>query len=136
MKLARLTLLASLALAATFLAALSAPLAAAPAPQTAAARAPQTAAKPAPQTFTGVITDDECPKGDHSQMRMGPTDAECVKNCITYHSASYVLYDGRNSYILSDQKTPEQFAGQKVKVTGTLDARRKTIQVESIAAQQ
>jgi hypothetical protein len=34
------------------------------------------AAAPAKQTFTGVITDDNCPKGDHSQMRMGPTDAE------------------------------------------------------------
>jgi hypothetical protein len=128
MKLARLTLLPSLTLAATFLASFSVPLAAVP--------APQTAAKPAAQTFTGVITDDECPKGDHSQMRMGPTDAECAKNCITYHSASYVLYDGRNSYILSDQKTPEQFAGQKVKVTGTLDAKGKTIQVQSVVAAQ
>lgn len=72
--------------------------------------------------------------GDHSQMRMGPTDAECAKNCIIYHSASYVLYDGKNSYILSDQKTPEQFAGQKVQVAGTLDAKTKTIQVTSITA--
>ncbi len=34
----------------------------------------------------------------------------------------------------SDQQTPEQFAGQKVMVTGTLDADTKTIQVDSIIA--
>jgi hypothetical protein len=86
------------------------------------------------QTFTGTITDDMCPKADHSQMRMGPTDAECTVNCITYHSALYVLFDGKQSYALSDQRTPEKFAGQKVKVVGALDTKTKTIQVESIAA--
>jgi hypothetical protein len=35
---------------------------------------------------------------------------------------------------LSDQKTPEKFAAKKVTVTGTLDAKTKTIQVDSIAA--
>jgi hypothetical protein len=32
---------------------------------------------PGKQTFTGTITDSMCVKADHSQMRMGPTDAEC-----------------------------------------------------------
>ena len=32
--------------------------------------------------------------------------------------------------------TPETFAARKVRVTGTLDARTKTIKVESIAAAQ
>jgi hypothetical protein len=86
------------------------------------------------QTFTGVVTDSECANGDHSHMRMGPTDAECVKACISEHGASYMLYDGRNSYTLSDQKTPERFAAKKVVVTGTLDAKTKTIQVTSIKA--
>jgi hypothetical protein len=35
---------------------------------------------------------------------------------------------------LSDQRTPEKFAAKKVIVTGTLDAKTKTIQVESITA--
>jgi hypothetical protein len=94
-------------------------------------------ALPAPQgkqTFTGTITDDMCPQADHSQMRMGPTDAECAMACITYHSAMYVLYNGKQTYMLSDQRTPEKFAGQKVKVIGTLNAKAKTIQVESIAS--
>jgi hypothetical protein len=86
------------------------------------------------QTFTGVITDSECGTPDHSHMRMGPTDAECVTACISEHGASYILYDGKTGYALSDQKTPEKFAAKKVTITGTLDARRKTIQVDSIAA--
>ena len=86
------------------------------------------------QTFTGVITDSECSTADHSHMRMGPTDAECVSACISEHGASYVLYDGKNVYALSDQKTPERFAAKKVKIAGTLDAKRKTIQVDSITA--
>ena len=43
-----------------------------------------------------------------------------------------MLYDGKTEYALSDQRTPEAFAGQKVTVTGTLDAKTKSIKVESI----
>lgn len=86
-----------------------------------------------PQTFTGIITDDMCALPGHASMKMGPTDADCVKACISAHGASYVLLDGKNVYILSDQKTPEKFAAQKVAVVGTLDARTKTITVQSIA---
>jgi len=64
-----------------------------------------------PQTLVGTITDNMCAKADHSQMQMGPTDADCVKACVSAHGATYVLYDGKgNVYELSDQKTPEQFA--------------------------
>ena len=86
------------------------------------------------QTFTGTIADDMCGKADHSQMRMGPTDAECTLACIDVHGATYVLYDGKDVYTLSDQRTPEKFAAQKVRVIGTLDSKTKTIQVDSIAA--
>jgi hypothetical protein len=89
-------------------------------------------AAPAKQAFTGIITDSVCDKADHSQMRMGPTDAECAKACISDHGAAYVLYDGKEAYTLSDQRTAEKFAAQKVSVTGTLDAKTKTIQVDSI----
>jgi len=65
---------------------------------------------------------------------MGPTDAECTIACVSVHGASYVLYDGKDVYTLSDQRTPEKFAGKKVSVTGTLDAKTKTIQVDSIIA--
>ena len=89
-------------------------------------------AVPGKQTFTGIITDDVCDKGDHSRMRMGPTDAECAVACISDHGATYVLYDGKNVYTLSDQKTPAKFAAQKVRVVGTLDTKTRTIQVDSI----
>ena len=91
-------------------------------------------AAPDKETLTGIITDDMCAKADHSQMRMGPTDAECTMACISAHGATYVLYDGKDVFALSDQQTPEKFAAQKVRVTGTLDAKTKTIQVDSITA--
>jgi uncharacterized protein DUF5818 len=89
---------------------------------------------PVKRTFTGAITDSMCADADHSGMRMGPTDRECTIACVFSHGASYVLYDGKQAYTLSDQETPEKFAGQKVTITGTLDAKTKTIKVDSIAA--
>jgi len=86
------------------------------------------------QTFTGTITDSMCPKADHSKMQMGPTDADCTLACIDIHGATYVLYDGKDTYALSDQHMPEKFAAKKVRVVGTLDAKTKTIQVDSITA--
>ncbi len=86
------------------------------------------------QTFTGIITDNMCARAGHSQMRMGPTDAECTLACISAHGASYVLYDGKDVYTLSDQQTPEKFAALKVTVIGTLDTKTKTIKVDSITA--
>ena len=84
--------------------------------------------------FTGTITDSMCALADHSRMRMGPTDAECIIACINEHGALYVLYDGKEVYNLSDQKAPEKFAGKKVTITGALDPKTKTIQVASITA--
>jgi hypothetical protein len=91
-------------------------------------------ASPPKRTFIGTITDDMCGKADHSRMQMGPTDAECTLACIDIHGASYVLYDGKDTYALSDQRTPGKFAAQRVRVTGTLDNKTKTIQVDSITA--
>jgi len=86
------------------------------------------------QKFTGTITDSMCPTGDHSSMKMGPTDAECTVACVRAHGADFLLYDGKSAYNLSDQKSPEKFAGKKVTVIGTLNAKTMTIQVDSIAA--
>ena len=89
-------------------------------------------AAPARQTFTGIITDSLCATTGHAAMRMGPTDAECTLACVDIHGASYVLLAGKHVYVLSDQRTPQKFAARRVKVVGTLDAKTKTIQVESI----
>jgi hypothetical protein len=85
-------------------------------------------------SFTGTITDSGCAKADHKAMNMG-SDEQCVKGCAK-HGATYVLWDGKKSYELSDQKTPEQFAAKKVTVDGTLDAKTNTIKVASIKAAQ
>ena len=89
-------------------------------------------AAPANRKLTGVITDSMCANGDHSHMKMGPTDGECTKACVMEHGAEYVLYDGTTAWTLSDQMKPEQFAGQKVTVTGKADDKTKLIQVDKI----
>ena len=86
------------------------------------------------RTFSGTISDEMCAGVGHASMRMGPTDAECTTACVMSHGAAYVLESGTDVYLLSDQKSPEAFAGQKVNVVGTLDARTRTIRVDSIAA--
>jgi hypothetical protein len=91
-------------------------------------------AAPAKPTTVGVITDDMCATAGHAAMRMGPTDAACTKACVDVHGAAYVLLVGKQVYTLSDQKAPEKFAGQKVKVVGTIDAKTKVIHVDSITA--
>jgi hypothetical protein len=98
----------------------------------AASRASQ-APDRARRTFTGIITDGMCAAGNHSDMKMGPTDAACATACVSSHGALFVLFDGTNAFTLSDQKAPEKLAGQKVTVTGTLNPSTRTIQVESIA---
>jgi hypothetical protein len=50
------------------------------------------------------------------------------------HGSKYALFDGKTAYVLSDQKTPEQFAGRKVKVMGTLYEKTKILKVDSITA--
>lgn len=80
------------------------------------------------QTFTGVITDEMC-GADHKAMNVKP-DSKCVTECVKMGS-KYALLVGDTVYSLSDQKKPEKYAAQKVKVTGSLDG--KTIQVDSIA---
>ena len=84
------------------------------------------------RTFSGVITDDMCAAGDHSRMRMGPSNHECTIACVDAHGAAFVLYDGKLVYGLSDQKTPEKFAGKNVTVMGVVNATTRMIQVESI----
>ena len=90
------------------------------------------AASPA-HTFTGVITDSMCGKS-HKVMGVTP-DAKCVRDCVHADPSryKYALYDGKNLYMLSDQQTPQRFAGEKVNVKGVLDQKTHVISVNSIA---
>jgi hypothetical protein len=86
------------------------------------------------QTFTGVITDSMC---GANHKHMGATDeAKCVRDCVKSGNGKYkyVLHDGNKSYVLSDQQTPEKFAAQKVKVTGTLYEKTGILKVDKIEA--
>jgi hypothetical protein len=86
------------------------------------------------KVYLGVITDTMCGL-DHAHM--GATDnAKCVRDCVKTGGGKwkYALHDGKNMYVLSDQQTPEKFAAQKVKVTGTLYEKTKIIKVEKIEA--
>lgn len=81
------------------------------------------------ETFTGVVTDTMC-GAKHTMMKDQPDD-KCVRMCVK-GSSEYALFDGQKVFRLSDQGKPAKFAAQKVKVTGTLDPKTKTIKVSSI----
>ena len=84
------------------------------------------------RTFTGVITCTMCIK-DHGAMGITP-DEKCVRDCIKHdRSSKYALLEGGSMYILSDQQSPEKFAGKKVAVKGTLYEKTKILKVDSIA---
>ena len=101
----------------------------------------QSAAAPAStaETFTGEIMDSACAAmGSHEQMLKseGAKNAkDCTLKCVKMGS-KFVLYNPatKTTYQLDDQTKPEQFAGEKVDVTGTLDSATGTIHVESISA--
>jgi hypothetical protein len=90
-------------------------------------------AAPAKRTFTGTVTDTMC-GADHGMMD-AKRDSKCVRECVKMDPArwKYALLEGKNVWTLSDQKAGDKYAGQKVTVTGSLDEKTKTIQVESIA---
>ena len=81
-----------------------------------------------------VIDGDTIVIGEVHVRLFGIDAPESDQTCNDAHGALFVLYDGKAAYTLSDQKTPEKFAGKKVMITGTLDAKTKTIHVDSIVA--
>lgn len=85
------------------------------------------------QTFVGVITDTMC-GANHKAMNISP-ESKCVKECIRHDkTVKYALYDGKGVYILSDQRSPEAFAAQKVKITGKLFPKTGILRVDKIEA--
>lgn len=81
--------------------------------------------------FRGVITDSMCGT-DHKAMKITP-DPKCVEDCKKMAAnVKYVLFDGKNTYKLSDQETPGKFAAQRVRVIGTLFEKTGIIKVDKI----
>ena len=91
------------------------------------------AAADKPQTYTGVIMDTMC--GAKHAMGIKPDD-KCVRDCVKMDPKKwkYALLVGAEMYVLSDQQTPEKFAAQKVKVTGTLFEKTKILKADKIEA--
>src|SRR5262245_22477381 len=86
-----------------------------------------------PKTYIGTVTDSMCVM-NHKMMSITP-DSKCARECVNKSKeVKYVLHDGKNTYKLSDQKTPEQFSAQKVKITGTLFPKTGVIKVDKIEA--
>jgi len=79
------------------------------------------------KTFTGEISDSMC--GMKHMMEGGPK--ECALKCVDGGS-KFVLADAVHNqvYQLTDQDKAKPYAGDKVKVTGTLKG--DTIEVSSI----
>jgi len=96
------------------------------------------------RTFTGEIADSQCSLNVHSLTRshtemmknknMGGTPANCTTYCVKYLGGDYVLANGDQVYHLDDQEKAPTFAGLKVKITGTLNPKTKTIHVVDIKA--
>lgn len=96
------------------------------------------------KTFRGEIADTQCALNVHSlsqshkeMMGMKPeikTDADCARFCVKERGGRFVLQSKDKVYKLDAQVLAETWAGQKVKLTGTLDSKTNMITVDKIEA--
>jgi hypothetical protein len=87
-------------------------------------------------TFRGEISDTQCAMNVHSLSRshaemiakntMGTDAPSCARACVR-RGGEWVLRSGDEVYRLKNQTGMENYAGQKVQVTGTLDSKTNTI---------
>ena len=83
---------------------------------------------PKKQTFTGAISDSMC----GASHMMDGSAKDCTLKCVDSGSKFVLVGPNGKIYQLSDQKSPRPFAGENVKVTGTLNG--DMITVSSISA--
>jgi hypothetical protein len=94
------------------------------------------------QVFRGEISDSQCAMNVHSLTRshqemlksksMGGTANTCSNYCIEHMGGYLVLSSGDNIFRLDRADLVHGFEGQKVKLTGVLDAKTKQIHVLKI----
>jgi hypothetical protein len=88
----------------------------------------------------GSVMDSQCAFNVHSDAHshewmtkrgvQGATDEEsCTQHCVKDMGGSYVLVAKKDVYKLDDQVKAEQYAGKKVKVSGTLDETGHTVHI-------
>lgn len=82
--------------------------------------------------------DSQCAKmGSHEKMMKVHEDIKSAKDCTlgcVKMGGKFVFYNAplKKVYRLDDQRKPVQFAGEKVRVTGTYDKDTDTIHVTNI----
>ena len=94
--------------------------------------------------FRGEISDTQCAMKVHSLERshaemiakstLGTDAASCAKACVK-RGGEWVLRSGDVVYRLKNQDGIENFAGQKVEITGSLDNEAGMIDNTAIGAQ-
>jgi len=90
----------------------------------------------ASKNYSGVISETMCGI-NHTPMGITP-DPKCIVECVKHgRGVRYALViDAKTMYTLSDQQTPERFAGQRVTVRGVLYPKTNILKVETITAQK
>src|SRR5271163_4257347 len=98
------------------------------------------------QVFHGEISDSQCALNIHSLTRshqemlksksMGGTSNTCSMYCIEHLGGYLVLSSGKDVFRLDRPDLVHGFEGQKVKITGVLDAKIKQIHVLKIELAQ
>jgi hypothetical protein len=101
-----------------------------------------TAVDTTPKVFEGEISDSQCGFNIHSTKRsheemlktgyMGKTAVECAANCVHGHGGQFVFVstDKKSAYKVEPQSVVGEYAGQKVRIEGTLE--KGTISVTTI----
>ena len=94
------------------------------------------------RVFRGEVSDSQCALNVHSLTRshqemlksksMGGTSTSCSLYSIKNLGGEFVLAAGKTVYRLDKQDAVREFAGQKARITGTLDPKTKTIHVEKV----
>jgi uncharacterized protein YdeI (BOF family) len=92
------------------------------------------------KTLVGNIADSQCGLS-HQKMQeagnMGNDDRACTLKCVEM-GGKFILADRAHKVVYTldeeSQEKAKEFAGQKVKITGQVDSKTRTIHVTSIAA--
>lgn len=94
------------------------------------------------KTYDGEIADSQCAFGVHSLHRShqemiemghaGSTPEDCTRYCVNSRGGRYVLQTKQDTFKLDNQEMAGRYAGQKVRLIGTLDPKTNIIQVKRI----
>lgn len=96
------------------------------------------------QVFRGEIADSQCANNVHSLDRshaemlkkkgVGQTGADCTRYCVKHMGGLYVIEVGQKVYKLDNQELADKYAGERVRLVGSLNSGTNTIAVRSIQA--